>query len=114
MGLAKSRYLYDKGNFKEALKFFEKEYWKWIKNNHICKQRNLKDHYKETGLANWRCKLFEMIALMPETNCILSDWIQGANQVIQNTNMIENVTLQIKRNSSTCYSELTFDEIFGR
>ena len=112
-GLAKSRYLYDKGNYKDALKFLEKGYWKWIKNKPICKQSNLRDHYKEAGIASWRCKLFEMIALMPETNCILSDWIREANQVIQNINMLENVTLQIKRNSRTCYSELTFDEIFG-
>ncbi|MCK4646977.1 MAG: ATP-dependent helicase [Candidatus Aminicenantes bacterium] len=115
IGLAKSRYLYDKGNYKNALKYLEREYWKWLYNQSICKPSDLREKYEEVGLSNWRSDLFEMIVSMPKSDCSLSQWILDANNKIQSFDNLKNVELKIKRNSRSCnYSNLTFDETFGR
>lgn len=114
-GLAKSRYFYDRKNFKDAIYNFEKEYWKWLNNCPVCKRSDLNEKHDEVGLTNWRSHISNLIISMPATTCSLSQWIQRANQVIQSSHGILNsVNLKIKRNSrNIIYSDLEFNVIFG-
>lgn len=114
-GVARSKFLFDRGRFRDAFRLLERE---------ACKSRSDKVPYhpadlqkiiSEAGFANWRAELFEFLGSLPDTNCVLSQWISETNNIlIQGRSSTVNETMSIKGNSSLCrYSELTFEEVFA-
>lgn len=116
-GIARSKFLFDRGRFRDAFHFLEREICKCHYGTPLCHSDDLETIHLEVGFANWRAELFELLSSLPKTDCTLSDWIMEANAQIQRrrfiADFIKNRIMSIKRDSHICkYSQLTFEELF--
>lgn len=105
--LAKGKYLYDNGDFRRGFKLIEKAFFKITQNTHYCSGRDLEKLIEKIGFLDFRKFIFELISMIPKTDCKIGEWIEEVNEVFARCNI--NLELKIKNTKS----ELTFDQLFG-
>ena len=112
--VAKSKYLLDRGRSRDAMLLLEREVSKRLAGAPTFHPNDLRKNILHYGVFQWRASLYEFLASLPRTNCILAEWIERANILICNNGFIPRPQLAIKGNSrQNRYSHLTFDELFA-
>jgi len=116
--IAKSKYIFDRGNYKEALHLLEKTVCAARKDKRFCNKEELDSIVREYGFIQWRKEVYNLIKLLPDTGLRLGEWVEQSNKKIRTKENIifdSNFQLKIKRNRApNMYSELYFNEIFGK
>jgi len=116
--IAKSKYIFDRGNYKEALHLLEKTVCAVRKDKRFCNKEELDSIVREYGFIQWRKEVYNLIKLLPDTGLRLGEWVEQSNKKIRTKENIifdSNFQLKIKRNRApNMYSELYFNEIFGK
>ena len=112
--IARSKYLYDQGNASEALHVLQKQICKMRMRKHAFDPADLLSIYDENGFGNWRASLFELLSALPRSNVNLSQWVAGANAVLQGNPTFQGAELGVKRDSQgRRYGDLAFESVFG-
>ena len=114
--VARSKFFFDRGRFRDAFRLLEREMCKHIAKKLVCKANDLDAVVAEVGFVNWRGQLYQFLKSLPITDRVLSQWISEANVKIGMNDFVFNlgVELSIKRNSGQHrHSELTFKELFA-
>jgi len=115
---AKSKYLFDKGDYKDAFHLLEKAVCAIKKDKKFCNKEELDSIVGEYGFIQWRKEIFNLIKLLSDTGLRLGEWVKQSNKKIRiKENIISDskFQLKIKRNRApNIYSELYFNEIFAK
>lgn len=116
--IAKSKYLFDRGNYKDAFHLLEKTVCAVRRDKRFCNKEELDSIVGEYGFIQWRKEVYNLIKLLPDTGLRLGEWVEQSNKKIRTKENIifdSNFQLKIKRNRApNMYSELYFNEIFGK
>jgi len=70
---AKSKYLYDHGEFQKSFLLIGKTYFNLSKGK-MCSENQLNDYIKEKGFFSFKEELYSLIKLMPSTNISIGEW----------------------------------------
>ncbi|OPY50890.1 MAG: DNA-dependent helicase II [Methanosaeta sp. PtaU1.Bin060] len=115
--VAKSKYLFDTGEFYDAFKLFERTIAAIILGEEYINLNRIKECYVNIGLSEWRKQIFRVFINLPETNIDLGDWVTLANRVLSEFDKSLNLKgfqMKIKRSSKeNDYKKLRFEDIFG-
>ncbi len=116
--IAKSKYLFDRGDYKDAFHLLEKAVCSIKNNKNFCTNEELESVIKEYGFIQWRKEIYNLIQLLPDTKLKLGEWKEQSNKKLEENNSViseMNFQLNIKRNSAKYkYSEMEFDKIFSK
>ncbi|MFC1534611.1 3'-5' exonuclease [Thermodesulfobacteriota bacterium] len=59
------------------------------------------------GFLEFRKNIYELIKILPDTNCTIGEWIDGANTILKNNEI--DIELKIKNSQRN----ISLDELFG-
>lgn len=104
---AKGKYLFDNGDLKKGFDLILKAVIKKIDGSNYCSSKDIEKAAEEYGFIKIRKDIFEIINLLPTTNCSVGSWVNGANNAFKDNNI--KLELQIK---SAGYNT-SFNDIFG-
>jgi DNA helicase-2/ATP-dependent DNA helicase PcrA len=113
--IAKSRFLFDQGEFKEAFHLLEQAVCMLFKKLKVARKADLDETInKWGGLAKWRGDIYNLLKMLPETNCVLSKWVDIANRCLQAINWLSNYKFLIitQGKYKDEYANLSFDQLF--
>ena len=104
---AKGKYLFCQGDFKRGFTLIENAIIKVFSNSHYCSNQNLERIVELNGFVNFRKGVYDLISMLPETNCTIGEWIDGANNEFKKNGL--KIDLKIKKSKGS----LSFDQLFG-
>ena len=112
--IAKSKYLFDKKEYKESFKLLERTIYAIKKEKGYISNEELKEFIDEIGFKKWRIEIFDLLTRLPKTDLKLKEWADIANSIIKNDNFfnINNFEIKIKEKGDNRYSEIKFEQIF--
>ncbi|WP_243299685.1 UvrD-helicase domain-containing protein [Bacillus litorisediminis] len=73
--LALGKYIYDNIDPREGFKIIEKALYKIFFGTDYCSQSNLEELTEKIGFTKYRKRIINIISILPNTNCSVSDWI---------------------------------------
>ena len=116
--ICRSKYLFEKGDFKTAFRTLERTVCRGLNNNRFCHPDVLKEMVNILGFEEWRGLLYGLLNSLPSTDISLGEWIRKANIVLQSTDITSELKLIITRDSKRQgktfdYSKIKFDELFS-
>ena len=104
---ARGKYLFCHGDFRSGFRLLEKAIIKGLSGSRYCSKIELERIVELNGFVKFRIEVYELLAMLPDTNCTMGEWISGANKIFKE-NSIE-IDLKIKKSKGY----LTFDQLFG-
>ena len=104
---AKGKYLFYQGDFGKGFTLIEKAVAKVLSNSHYCSERDLERVVELNGFVNFRKGVYEILSMLPDTDCTIGEWIDAANSIFKDNDI--GINLKIK--ASKGY--LNFDQLFG-
>ena len=114
--IAKSRFLFDQGEFKEAFHLLEQAICMLFKKLKVARKADLDETISERGgFAKWRGDIYKLLKLLPKTNCILSKWVDIANKSLQSIEWLSDYKFAIitQGKYKDYYANLSFDQLFN-
>lgn len=112
--IAKSKYLFDKKEYKESFKLLERTIYTIKKGEGYVSNEELKEFINEIGFKKWRIEIFDLLTRLPKTDLKLKEWVDIANGIIKNDNFfgINHFEIKIKEKGDKRYSEMKFEQMF--
>jgi superfamily I DNA/RNA helicase len=112
--IARSKYLFDKKEYKESFKLLERTIYAIKKGEGYISTEELKLFINEIGFKKWRVEIFDLLTRLPKTDLKLKEWVDNANDVIKSDNFfgINYFEIKIKEKGDKRYSELRFEQMF--
>ena len=104
---AKGKYLFCQGDFKRGFTLIEKAIIKALSDSHYCSNQDLERVVELNGFVNFRKGVYELLSMLPDTDCTIGEWIDGANSIFKDNGL--KIDLKIK----TSKGSLSFDQLFG-
>jgi DNA helicase II / ATP-dependent DNA helicase PcrA len=104
---AKGKYLFSTGEFRKGFSLIQSAIIKALTHTRFCATKDIERVIEINGFVKFREDVYELIKKLPDTNCKIGEWIDGANAIfIDNKISIE---LKIKNSQR----DISFDELFG-
>jgi len=112
--IAKSKYLFDTGNYKDAFHLLEKTVCAIKIDKRFCTKEELESIIEKYGFIQWRKGIYKLLILLPDTKIKLGKWGKKTNEGLkENQSIIPDFQLKIKRDKGgNRYSELNFKDLF--
>lgn len=113
--LSKSKYLFDKKNYKESFELLEKTICAIKKRKEYISKDELHELVEQVGFKKWRIGVFDLLTKLPKSDLSLKEWVATANEVIRNDSFfnINDFEIKIKRDTQKIkYSSIKFTQIF--
>jgi len=95
------------GDFRNGFRLVQNAIIKALSRSHYCSSKDLDRMIEKKGFAKFRKKVYELLKILPDTECSIREWIDGANAIFRNNDV--NIELKIKNTKR----EIQFDELFG-
>jgi UvrD-like helicase family protein len=104
---AKGKYLFCHGDFRKGFGLIEKAIVKALSSSHYCSNRDLECVVELNGFVNFRKGVYELLSMLPDTDCTIGEWIDDANSIFKDDDL--EINLKIKKSKGY----LSFDQLFG-
>jgi superfamily I DNA/RNA helicase len=104
---AKGKHLFSNGDFRKGFMLIQNTIIKALSGSHYCSSKDLERVIELKGFAEFRKNVYEIIKILPNVECSIGEWIDGANTIFENNNV--DIKLKIKNSQR----EIQFDELFG-
>jgi hypothetical protein len=104
---AKSKYLFCNSDFRKGLRLIQKAIIKALSGSHYCSTKDLKRVIELNGFVEFRKNIYELIKMLPDTDCTIGEWIDSANTIFMDNKI--DIELKIKNSQR----DISFDELFG-
>lgn len=105
--IIKAKYLWDKNiDIKMSFKIFERALLKKLTNTNYCTQEMINSVIESNGFAKYRKEIYSFITSLPRADGQLGDWVDEANNKLQNQNIL---SFTLNNNNR----KLFFDDIYN-
>ncbi len=104
---AKGKYLFCNGEFRKGFILIQNAIIKALTGSRFCSTKDLERVIEINGFVKSRKNVHELIKILPETNCTIGEWIDGANTIFKDNKI--DIELKIKNSQR----DISFDELFG-
>jgi superfamily I DNA/RNA helicase len=104
---AKGKYLSCNGDFRAGFKLIQNAIVKALTGSRYCFAKEIERVIDKMGFINFRKNIYGFIKILPETDCTIGEWIDGANAAF----LDNKINLELKINNSK--RDLSFDGLFG-
>jgi len=104
---AKGKYLFCNDDYTTGFKLTQNAIVKALTDSRYCSAKDLELVIDKMGFINFRKNIYELIKILPETDCSVGEWIDGANSVFRDNK----IDIELKIKNSQRHAML--DEIFG-
>jgi len=104
---ARGKYLFDNHDFKKGFNLILKTVIKRVNGSHYCSTEDINKIIEKHGLIEFRKDIYELIQMMPETNCSIGEWVEASNTNFNKRN--QKLKFQIR----TTASNISFNNLFG-
>jgi UvrD/REP helicase N-terminal domain/UvrD-like helicase C-terminal domain len=104
---AKGKYLFCHGDFRRGFRLIEQAIIKALSSSHYCSNQELERVVELNGFVNFRKGVYELLSMLPDTDCTIGEWIDGANSIFKDDDL--EIDLKIKKSKGY----LSFDQLFG-
>jgi DNA helicase II / ATP-dependent DNA helicase PcrA len=108
--ISKSKYLFDKQEYKESFKLLEKTICAIKKGKEYVSNDELKEFIEQVDFKKWRIGLYDFLTKLPNTDVNLKEWVDLANEVIRNNCFFDINDFEIKIKRGT--NKIKFGQIF--
>lgn len=104
--LAKGKYLYDHGHFKEGFKLIERAVHKALSGGNYCTDNDIAEEINKEGFSVYRERILKVIHLLPKSDIDIISWVNDVN------NNFKTHRVNIKLEIDTAFRDVTFDQLF--
>lgn len=104
---AKGKYFYDKGDLKAGFRLIENAILKILTEKSSCSREDLENIILRDGFTEHRRRLYNILLLLPKTDCNIGEWILKANDNLKKVK--HDISLQIKKGKD----RIGFDQLFA-
>ncbi len=104
---SKGKYLSCNGDFRAGFKLIQNAIVKIHTGSYYCSVKDIECVIDKYGFIDFRKNIHRILKILPETDCTIGAWIDGANAAFQDNEI--NLELKIK----TSQRNLGFDGLFG-
>ncbi len=104
---AKGKYLFYNGEFRKGFSLIQNAIIKVLTGSQFCSAKDIERMTGINGFVEFRKNVYEIIKILPDTNCTIGEWIDGTNTIFLNNEI--DIELKIKNS----HRDISFDELFG-
>lgn len=104
---AKGKYLFCNGKFREGFNLIQNAIIKVLIGCQFCSTKDIERVIKKNGFVEFRKNIYELIKKLPDTNCTIGEWIDGANTAFGENKL--DIVFKIKNSQR----DKGFDVLFG-
>jgi DNA helicase II / ATP-dependent DNA helicase PcrA len=103
----KGKYLISNGEFRKGFKLVQDALVKGLTGSEFCSKADLEQIVEEKGFVNFMQEIYHLIESLPETNCTIGEWVDGAKKVFTDNKI--DIELGIK----TSKINIIINDLFG-
>lgn len=103
---ARGKFLFDKGEFKEGFKSFERAIVKSITGSKYASEEDVQDFINKFGYLKFKQSVYSVITEFPKTDVSLGKWVNAANLVLAKAKAKFSLSIPATSNN------FTFDQLF--
>jgi DNA helicase II / ATP-dependent DNA helicase PcrA len=107
-GFVRGKFLFDKGDYMKGFKYVEQVIVQLISKGEILSKDANYLAIEKVGFSKLHEYIFKVLNILPDTNILLGDWIQQAN------NSLKKIRFNVELKVTTKGKLLTFEELFLR
>jgi superfamily I DNA/RNA helicase len=112
--IAYSKYLFDHGDFRNALRRLEVAAYGHLTGKSGDRREAVTEYARSKGFGKWRGLLFRLLCELPTSQGFISAWLPGANRALSSNCLFPKCIVGIKNDRRPHkYSEVRFEDVFA-